>query len=159
MDLCTCYESRPFAAGLHFHVGRVQHPVFSFGSVVMYTIPLDAPVTRSTTLFITINEWERCVLAMCTIRLVVDEEDEEEITVSEALQQALKTRSKGILKHISCLSTDAYSDAKELRVWASTFNVNGEKPQPEYDFRSWLLHPGEIAVHVVQSHCSQLFRL
>jgi hypothetical protein len=65
------------------------------------------------------------------------------ISISEAVEQLLKTRSKGILKQISCLSPEAYSDVKELRIWASTFNVNGEKPQPEHDFRSWLLHPGE----------------
>ena len=82
-----------------------------------------------------------CIILRCE----ADEEEDGDIAVSEAVEQALNTRSKGILKHISCISPETYSDVKELRVWASTFNVNGEKPQPDHDFRSWLVHPGDLS--------------
>lgn len=82
----------------------------------------------------------------------VDDEDDEELVISEAIEQALKTRSRGILKHIACLSPEAYSDVKELRVWSSTFNVNGDKPQPDQDFRSWLVHPGDVLLLPSECH-------
>lgn len=89
-----------------------------------------------------------------TLSCDADEEEGEELKVSEAVEQALNTRSKGILKQISCLAPEAYSDVKELRVWASTFNVNGEKPQPDHDFRSWLIHPGDLSCRVSTYSCA-----
>eukprot|EP00892_Ulva_mutabilis_P005822 jgi/Ulvmu1/3611/UM017_0023.1 len=63
--------------------------------------------------------------------------------LNEALEQALNTRSMGIRNHFASLSPESYSETHELRICTSTFNVNGEKPKPDHDYRSWLMHPGE----------------
>jgi hypothetical protein len=68
--------------------------------------------------------------------------DQNEAT-NEVITQTIATRSKGIRQRLASLKHDAFLNTTEVRLWASSFNVNGSCPAPEHDLRSWLMHPGE----------------
>lgn len=62
--------------------------------------------------------------------------------VNERVTQLLTSRTRAIQGHFADLPPQKFISTTELRVWASTFNVNGTCPSHEVDLRSWLTHPG-----------------
>jgi hypothetical protein len=62
--------------------------------------------------------------------------------INEIVNQTIATRNKGIRQRFTSLKHDAFLNSTEIRVWASSYNVNGSHPAPIHDLRSWLMHPG-----------------